>query len=423
MSEQDKSSGTDAQSDSAAPDNIDPVEGLHSGGGASDAPPSGDKTAAKKKAKALIKAKPPGGKTAAAFNVPWLALLALLLTGGVGYGVYYNFQQLQQVQQTNQSQSAEHQSLVDEVAQLRQHLNQAEAHNQQLLAQLNTSAQERQAIQQSIDKLSEQLAKKGRGPLQWRVAEVDYLLTIANQRLILQRDVKTATSALADADARLQDIADPALIPVRKDIASEINALKSVQLPDIAGMAVTLQGLTNNIEHLPLINKEHVFNRKQATDGPVKDWRELPGALWKDIKSLVTIRRNQQPVERLLPPEEQHYLYQNLGLKLEQARIALLQQDSVLFQRNLTDIRDWLQRYFDPDSTAVANVINTIGELAAVELKPKLPDISASLRTLREWSASQQAHAAVNTIRPNRLAALQHKQRAAAGRASIEARP
>ena len=418
--------GKDVQSDNAADssqvaatpvagavENIDAIEGLHTGAASATGSAPDNKTASKKKSKLPTKGKPPGDKKATAVRVPWLAILVLLvlvLGGGVGYGVYYNYQLLQQVQLTNQAQSANHQTLVGEVAQLRQDLNQTEARNQQLLNQLNTSAEERQAIQQSIDNLSEQLAKKGRGPLQWRLAEVDYLLTIANQRLILQRDVKTAINALGDADARLEKIADPALISVRKAIASELTALKSVQLPDIPGMAVTLQGLTDNIDHLPLINKEHVFNRDQSTEGPVKDWRDLPSALWKNIKSLVSIRRTEQPVERLLPPDEIHYLYQNLGLKLEQARIALLQQDTALFQRNLADTSEWIKRYFDPGATAVSSVMDTIKQLASVDLAPKLPDISASLRDLRQWSAEHQSQVSYTMPAPHRLTAQQSQK-------------
>jgi len=388
---------TSADTTSASKDNSPAAEGSRKESSTSAATANGDKKASAKKDKAAgkrdSKTKTPGDKTSSGIHIPWLALLILVFTGAVGYGVYYDYQLLQQIQQTNQSQTANHEALEQEVSRLRDNLNQTEAHNQQLLDQLSASAQERQSIEQSINALSEQLAKQGRGPRQWRVAEVDYLLNIANQRLILQRDVKTAVHALSDADARLESIADPALIPVRKDIASEISALRVVQLPDIDGMAVTLQGLVDNIEQLPLISKEHVIKREQKVES-AKNWRDLPGALWNDIKSLVIIRRGQPKVERLLPPEEIHYLYQNLGLKLEQARIALLQQDSSLFKRNLADTETWIKRYFDPEATAVSSVLSTITQLSAVELQPKLPDISASLRTLRQWTASQTSHVA-----------------------------
>jgi uroporphyrin-III C-methyltransferase len=329
----------------------------------------------------------------------WLAVLALMLTVAVGYGVYYNHQQVLETQlvanQADQALGRNHANLSEKVDTLQQQLGQAREQNQQLLASLNDSAKQRQSIQQAIDNLSEQLAKKGRGPLQWRVAEVDYLLTIANHRLILQRDVVTAAKALADADERLQSISDPGLIPVRQKIAAEIAALNAVELPDVAGMAAKLSGLVDSIERLPLINKERVFDREKTEEGPVSDWQQLPAAMWQDIKRLVTIRHNQKPVERLLPPEEIHYLYQNLALKLEEARIALLQQQTAIFQRHMSDTQVWITQYFDPESAAVTHVLTDLEGLANQELRPALPDVSASLRTLREWSDEQQQRVSV----------------------------
>lgn len=340
------------------------------------------------------------------FSFAWLMILVLCVAMVISIGGgYANYKKIRTLRQTDEAQRINHDTLSTEVDELRQLIKQTEAQNQQLLAQLNASARERQSIQDTLEKLSIKLAEKGRGPLQWRLAEVDYLLSIANQRVMLQRDVVTAIKALTDADARLDAISDPALIPVRQKIAGEITALKSVDLPDIASYAIKLDGLVENIEKLPLINKEHILNNEKTQDGPVDDWRELPKAMWKDIKSLVTIRRTQEPVERLLPPEEIHYLYQNLALKLEEARIALLQQNTKVFQQHLTDTKSWVQRYFASESAAVTTVISTLEEMESQDLKPPLPDISGSLRALREWTSTHGANSsAAVTLQPEHLA-------------------
>lgn len=348
-----------------------------------------------------VKKKTPGFKFHFSFAWLMIVVLSFFLVISIAGG-YLNHKKIRDLRQADEAQHMNLDSLSTEVDQLRQHINQAEAHNQQLLAQLTTSAQERRAIQDTLDKLSIKLAEKGRGPLQWRLAEVDYLLSIANERVMLQRDVPTAVKALMDADARLEAISDPALIPVRQKIAGEITALKSVDLPDISSYAVKLDGLVENIAKLPLINKEHIIDRDKAEEGPVDDWRELPKAMWKDIKSLVTIRRTQEPVERLLPPEEIHYLYQNLGLKLEQARTALLQQDTKVFRQHLTDTKSWVQRYFAADSAAVTTIIATLDEMENQDLRPPLPDISGSLRVLREWTSTHNANTSAQAHTPDK---------------------
>jgi uroporphyrin-3 C-methyltransferase len=249
-------------------------------------------------------------------------------------------------------------------------------------------------------------ADKGKDPMLWRLAEVEYLLSVANQQLILERDVNTALTALQDADRRLEAIGDPALIPVRKLIASESTALKSVDVPDVAGMALRLSSLVDNIQQLPLVSRERVKTDLAMDDSQlVDDVNELMARIMKDLKGVVSIRRSDQPIEPLLPPEEQHYLAQNLGLKLEEARIALLRRDTDTFRQNLSDTREWVQRYFDPQSAAVNTVIATVDDLRDVELKPELPDISGSLRELRRWLSlqRQQRNASVLPSRESQL--------------------
>jgi uroporphyrin-3 C-methyltransferase len=57
--------------------------------------------------------------------------------------------------------------------------------------------------QQSVgDQVSVLAALVGRSQQGWSLAEVEYLLRIANQRLQLQRDLKTAQLALQAADTR-----------------------------------------------------------------------------------------------------------------------------------------------------------------------------------------------------------------------------
>ena len=86
----------------------------------------------------------------------------------------------------------------------------------------------------------------------WQLAEVKYLLLIASQRLALARDAATAQAILQSADARLVEIADPALIPVRERLIADINRLKAARSTDYAGLALMLADLSSRADELPL---------------------------------------------------------------------------------------------------------------------------------------------------------------------------
>jgi len=346
--------------------------------------------------------------------LPVTAAVALALGLAVGAASYLNYSRWQVTDIQSQTLANENSKLRDRLGDLQKQI--SDLQRQDLDFNLQQQKQQEQfgtdlklqndAMKQLSQQFQALAADKGKDPMLWRVAEVEFLLSVANHQLLLERDVDTALTALQDADRRLEAIGDPALIPVRKLIASERTSLQSVDVPDIAGMALRLSSLVDNIEQLPLVNRERVKTDLAMDDSQVvDDVNQLMAKIMKDLKGVVSIRRSDQPIEPLLPPEEQHYLSQNLGLKLEEARIALLRGDTQTFRQNLADIREWVQRYFDPTAAAVGNVITTVDDLQNVELKPPLPDISSSLRELRRWlklQQQQQSKAPVTTLPTSR---------------------
>jgi len=328
-------------------------------------------------------------------RIPWMASFALALFLGVAY--YLNgkisdqaFDSRQQIETLKKQLASQLDSAAQKSELQQQALRQASSELERLQTQLNSeqarSAQERLDLEAKIKQVETESAAKGKDPLRWRVAEVDYLMALANHRLQLSNDVDTARTALLDADKRLRQIADPGLNVVRMALAEEIKSLDSVEQPDIAGMANQLTSMVNGIEQLPLTNRDHKRQPlKPNLDKEVSTWRELPSMLWAEIRGLVVIRRHDHPIEPLLPPSEKHFLAQNLGLKLEQARLALLRRDDAVFQANIADTKNWVERYFDQQETPVQTVLKTLSDLQTVKLHPALPDISKSLRELRAW--------------------------------------
>lgn len=255
--------------------------------------------------------------------------------------------------------------------------------------QLRQAAEaEHQTLRAALDSISERL---GRTTVAWRLAEVEYLLTVANQRLTLAQDVQTAIAIFDTADQRLKAIADPALLPVRKAIAKELTALRALPQVDIAGLSLRLGALADQVQQLPLLDQKRLALANQVPSShKVTSWQELPAAVWQDLKTLVQVRRHEQPIEPLLPPQQSWFLYQNLQLKLQQARLAIMQHDTVLLHKLLQEAISWMENFFERDNPAVQSAMETMTQLAQVELAPTLPDVSGSLRTLRQLLVQRQ---------------------------------
>ncbi|MCF6364507.1 MAG: uroporphyrinogen-III C-methyltransferase, partial [Gammaproteobacteria bacterium] len=118
------------------------------------------------------------------------------------------------------------------------------------------------------------------------------------------------------------------------------------------------------------------------------DWADLPSAIWKDIRGLVVVRRADKPIEPLQAPTEAWYLRQILQLKLEQARLSLLRHETALFHQLLDEAAYWLTANFDAESAAVKGMLESLQNLQQADLQPSLPDISDSLRVLRQYMQS-----------------------------------
>jgi uroporphyrin-3 C-methyltransferase len=71
-------------------------------------------------------------------------------------------------------------------------------------------------------------------------------------------------------------------------------------------------------------------------------------------------------------------------LQLASAQLALLRDDPGQYRGALDTARRWVSAYFAKDSTDAAALAAQLEELAEINIRPELPEISASLRLLRQ---------------------------------------
>jgi uroporphyrin-3 C-methyltransferase len=238
------------------------------------------------------------------------------------------------------------------------------------------------ALKSALDELRVRVT---RDRSEWLLAETEFLLSTANRKLRFDRDVNSAIAALEEAGDRLQMLNDPSLVPVRTAVARDLQSLRRVPAVDRTSMALQLSALIEASNELPLAQRlapiAHAAARQERP--AVTGWRDFFPALWSDIKGLVTIHRTAQAVTPLLPPEQRFFLRQNLALKLEAARVALLQRDPAIFQGAVREAQAWVKDYFDAEATAVRTALDQLARLQAADIAPALPDIGDSLRQLR----------------------------------------
>jgi uroporphyrin-3 C-methyltransferase len=224
----------------------------------------------------------------------------------------------------------------------------------------------------------------------WLLAEAEHYMRIANAQLGLAGDVGVAETALGLADDSLRELNDPRLLPVRKLLADEINALKGVPRPDTEGIVLSLGSLADNLENLRLESSAPAaFRAPPARPAePLTGFDRALAATRAALASLVNVRRVDDPVSPLLSEAEQAVLVRSLDLELQLARLAIMRGDAGMYRRSIEAASDRLRQHFDLASPDVQAAAETLGELATARLPEELPDISGSLDALLRLSAA-----------------------------------
>ncbi|MDH3450893.1 MAG: uroporphyrinogen-III C-methyltransferase, partial [Gammaproteobacteria bacterium] len=105
-----------------------------------------------------------------------------------------------------------------------------------------------QRTDETLRSAAEEQIRDQRG---WRLAEIDYVLRIAAHRLMLLQDIDGAIAALQTADRQLHQLGSPVFIPLRERLDADMRALRTVQRPDIPGVAIRIDGLMDVVYELP----------------------------------------------------------------------------------------------------------------------------------------------------------------------------
>ena len=270
-----------------------------------------------------------------------------------------------------------------------------DAHALQLAEQGAALERQRELAEQTYQALREEV---GQDRNRWVVAEIEYLMRVAAHRLVLAGDVAAAVAALQTADARLHDLADPAWLGVRERVADEIAALRAVPRVDVEGLALSLRSLAKRSDTLPVLGARYRAGDPRAAGGETSaagargdSWREALDIAWREVKQLVEVRRNDQPVEPMLAPELEYFLYQNLRLQLDAARLALLRGEAPLYLESLRSARDWAATYFDQEHASTQAMLAELDRLREIDIAPPLPDLGEALRELRATPAYREA--------------------------------
>lgn len=364
-----------------------------------------DKQIKQKDTKAEKKQAKPARKGSSFNN--FLLVLFIMIILAASAGGYYYWQQLNttlnNLQQTSLSQQDQLSELNSKLSDSRSLLQ----NQQQTLSVLSEKFTEQRKEITSFKQQQQNLIKSTqnifdithRNQRQWLLSEVSYLLSLGNQRLIISSDIRTAIAALQAANNRLHDLADPGLLKLRKQIADEITQLNLLKLPDINGMALTIDNMVPVITTLPFKTaKQKTIESSQQSEKielASIDSESFFAPVWERLKSLVTIKKHSRDIRQSETVIEKADIDQQIRYRLESARLALINKNTAVFNHEISTAINLLKLYYDNSDNRVANIVGQLSHYSDVNLVPELPDITGSWSMLQQIIAVNEANSSL----------------------------
>ena len=327
-----------------------------------------------------------------------ISILALVVAGYAAYLIYESSSELKEARTSVRSLEIELANLKrtsdQKIEQLSVALEQTTASISQIREAENTAIADLGA---SFEVATEQLRTELRAELNeglgtsgedWLLAEVEYLIRLANQRVLMERDVSGALSLLSSADEIVEQTSGIAAYELRESLAYDIANLKAVSDLDTDGIFLSLSAMVSQVPELRRKQPElSPPTQIQVENGEAQNYYQqflsLVNNIFGRVLNSVDYRRDGVAITPLLPPKEEYYLRQNLILKFEMAQLALLRNDQPVYHTSLSEAKLWIVKHFvETDPRTVALVI-ALDQLVEVEVDRSLPNISGSLRAVR----------------------------------------
>jgi uroporphyrin-III C-methyltransferase len=347
-----------------------------------------------------------------------LTLLSILLTLGLGGGIYYYERQQNHLQQQTinhlqaqldtlsanlqKSLNENTQSYNQQLEQLQQQIKQQSTAQQQFIAQVTKI---NKTTEHGLYQLQEQLSALSTSNYNnWLISQANYLVNLAGRKIWNEQDFVTASLLLKSADHSLAETNDPSLLPARQAINKDISSLLLVSHIDVDGVIMSLMELANQANELPLINNYQLVDIAlndhddsfvdPTNDAPqqsepnrfkarLKRWGDNLLASSKSLlKNFISIEKyneyedciarakakkqafNQCQVHKaLIMPDQALYIRENIRQQLYIAAQAVPRHQDKIYQQALKDVSSWVYAYFNTDAPITIGFIDQLDRL------------------------------------------------------------
>lgn len=218
---------------------------------------------------------------------------------------------------------------------------------------------------------------------QWHLMQAYYLTQLAYYHLQIEQSPSVAKKILQAAVLTIEPLNAPQYVTIKQLFSNKIIELQAT--PDIPYQTLLekINAIDTLIDKMPISPTQKSTPQKPETKKQKHHKKHsFKEKAWAELKSLIIIRRHDQPVAPLLPEQEQVYLLQNIHLLLHQAQWAILNRQPTIFNETIKKIISIVSQHYVVDNAIVNAVLLNLGQLQTINLTPNMPDLTPLLNQL-----------------------------------------
>ena len=263
--------------------------------------------------------------------------------------------------------------------------------NQKQLNILQTDVQQTQtsltqqtdSLQTTQDKLAKFTKISAYSNKQWILADVKYLINLADINLAAGTNTATAIKLLQMADKHVMSLNDLTLNDLHRALVTDISNLQAAPTVDISGIIIRIGAINNQVSQVKFIPRtieEHQVQKLQDQNKSL--WHRICHNTLTILKNIFVLRHHDTQIQPILTNVEQEYLLQNIDLTLGQAKWAVLHREPAIYTAALQKTTQLIKYGFSHNMDAIQNILKTLQELQNINVSPKVPTIDASKQAI-----------------------------------------
>jgi len=219
----------------------------------------------------------------------------------------------------------------------------------------------------------------------WLISEIEYLLKIADSQYSLTGDIEKSMLAINLAMSSLREIDNPNLNTIKQTLQGEIQTLNDIKIYNSEDLINIIDQYIKKVDFFKFRNS--FYSKEQSeedTDSPqLQAWASAK----KAFKEIISIRRNEQINTYRELQLDNDFISAELKKLLNDAKLALIIKNKLIYQEGIKNIITWLKKYYDQEDKDIKEIISYFEQ--QVDYMNQIQEYtSTTLRLLEQYQLS-----------------------------------